>query len=83
MSRDNEDFDVYDKAEKLEEADEIDELEEGFMKGYEEEEDKSSCSNCKKTIKDEEFVEEDLGGKTFRFCSTECADKYELRKEHI
>ena len=31
----------------------------------------------------EDFVEEDLGGKTYRFCSSECADKYELRKEHV
>ena len=83
MSRDNEDFDVYDKTDELEEADEIDEVEAGFMKGYEEDVDESICSNCRKVIKDTDFIEEDIDGKTFRFCSKECANKYELRKEHL
>ena len=83
MSRDNEDFDVYDKTEELEEADEIDEAEAGFMKGYEDNIDEASCSNCKKIIEGTNFIEEDIDGKTYRFCSSECTDKFELKKEHI
>lgn len=81
MSRDNEDFDVYDNPEKLEEADEIDEVEEGFMKGYEENLDETSCSNCNKILKGTDFVEEELDKKTYRFCSKDCADKFELNKQ--
>ena len=83
MSRDNEDFDVYDKAEKLEEADEINEVEEGFMKGYEDDIDEASCSNCNKILQGKEFVEEEIKGKTFRFCTRECAENFESKKEHL
>tara|TARA_Y100000034_G_scaffold92592_1_gene111929 strand:- start:51 stop:302 length:252 start_codon:yes stop_codon:yes gene_type:complete len=83
MSRDNEDFDVYDKTEELEEADEIDEAEAGFMKGYEDNIDETICSNCKQILEGINFIEEDIGGKGYRFCSRECADKFELKKEHL
>ncbi len=83
MTRDNEDFDVYDKANELEEADEIDEVEEGFMKGYEENIDESSCVECKKVIQGTDFVEEEIRDKVYRFCSEECATNFELKKEHI
>ena len=83
MSRDNEDFDVYDKTDELEEADEIDEVEAGFMKGYGDNVDENSCSNCKKIIEGTDFIEEEIEGKMYRFCSRECADKFELKKEHI
>jgi len=78
MSRDNEDYDVYDEADKLEEADEIDEAEAGFMKGYEENIDETSCSNCKKILEGTDFIEEEIKNKSYRFCSRECADKFEL-----
>ncbi len=83
MSRDNEDFDVYDKTDELEEADEIDEVEAGFMKGYEDNIDENSCSSCKKILEGTDFIEEEIDGKTYRFCSRSCADKFELSKEHL
>ena len=83
MSRDNEDFDVYDKTEELEEADEIDEAEAGFMKGYEENYDGSTCSNCKTVLEGTEFVEEEIEGNKYRFCSDNCANNFESKKGHI
>ncbi|MBT3394841.1 hypothetical protein HOA59_01430 [archaeon] len=63
-------------------GDEINEAEEGFMKGYDEESNPSECANCH-TILEDEFVEEDFEGSTYRFCSEECARKFEIKKEHI
>ena len=83
MERDNEEIDVYNDPEKLEEADEIDEIEEGFMKGYEEDINEAICSNCKKTLVSQDFIEEKLGDTTYRFCTKECADNFELRNEHL
>ena len=39
------------------------------------------CPNCKKILKGTEFVEEELDKKTYRFCSKDCADKFELNKQ--
>ena len=83
MSRDNEDFDVYNKTEELEEADEIDEAEAGFMKGYEDNIDESTCSNCKTVLEGTNFIEEEIKGKKYRFCSSKCLETFELKKEHI
>ena len=60
------------------EADEIDELEEGFMKGYEGGDRMAKCALCKKPLK-QNFVEQELNGETYRFCSEEHADAF-IRK---
>ncbi len=80
MSEENKEFNVYNEAEKLKENDEIDPEEEGFMKGYEDDIDESSCSNCNKILEDTDFIEEDINGKVHRFCSRKCADAFEIRQ---
>jgi len=71
---------IYDDRplEEAEESDEIDEVEEGFMKGYEEEGSMAECANCKKILTDE-VVEQELDGELRRFCSEECAEKFEKK----
>ncbi len=75
--------DVYSEEglEELEESDEINELEEGFMEGYEEGEHQAKCANCKKVLVDENFIEEELNGEHYRFCSEECASSFEVGKK--
>ena len=75
--------DVYSEEgrEELEEADEINELEEGFMEGYEEGEHQAKCTECGKVLVDEKFVEEELEGHHYRFCTEECASAFETRKK--
>ena len=75
--------DIYDEEgrEELEDADEITELEEGFIEGYEEGEHLAKCAECGKVSIDENFLEEELDGKHYRFCSEECAAGFEVGKK--
>jgi hypothetical protein len=75
--------DVYDEegAEELEEAEEIDEIEEGFMKGYTESTDPTKCAQCGKLLEGEDIVEREIKDETYYFCSQECADEFESRKQ--
>ncbi len=75
--------DIYDEEgrEELEESDEITEVEEGFVEGYEEGEHEAKCAECKKVLVDEDFIEEELDGKNYRFCSEECAIAFETNKK--
>lgn len=75
--------DIYDEEgrEELEEADEINELEEGFVEGYEEGEHQAKCAKCGVVLVDDNFVEEELDGKHYRFCSGECASAFETGKK--
>ncbi len=73
--------DIYDGEgrDKLEEGDEITEVEEGFVEGYEKGE--AKCAECGVVLVDKDFVEEELDGKYYRFCSTECASAFESGKK--
>lgn len=75
--------DIYDEEgrEKLEEADEITEVEEGFVEGFEGGERQAKCAECGVILVDEDFVEEELDGKHYRFCSEECASAFETGKK--
>ncbi|MBI2148520.1 hypothetical protein HYU23_02475 [Candidatus Woesearchaeota archaeon] len=75
--------DIYDEEgrEELEESDEINELEEGFMEGYEEGEHQAKCAECGKVLIGENFLEEELDGKHYRFCSEECAAGFETHRK--
>ena len=79
----DQDKDVYDEEgrEELEEADEIDELEEGFMEGYEEGKHQAKCTKCGIVLVGEKFIEEELSGHHYRFCSEECASAFEVGKK--
>ena len=68
--------------EALTESDEIDEVEEGFMKGYDEDKNPAECATCK-TILEDVFVEEEINGETYRFCSEECAKKFKEKQQHL
>jgi flagellar biosynthesis/type III secretory pathway protein FliH len=70
--------DIYTEEgrEIAEEEDEITNVEEGFMEGYEEGESAAKCSTCKKILEDD-FIEEDFKEGSLKFCSEECATKYE------
>ena len=77
MPKDEEVDDIYseDYSEKLEEDDSIDEAEEAFMQGYNEEKSITECTQCGKILGNK-FVEEKSGKKTYRFCSSNCANKF-------
>ena len=82
---DEKEFNVYNEEARgeLVDADEIDGSEEGFMKGYEEDVNPSKCSNCGKVLTTGDFIEETIEGESHRFCSDDCATKFELKKEHV
>lgn len=61
--------------EDMVDEDEIDSLEEGFMQGYDEGEASAKCALCKKVLT-QDFVEEEINGKIYRFCSEEHADLF-------
>ncbi|MBI2574458.1 hypothetical protein HYV82_01080 [Candidatus Woesearchaeota archaeon] len=70
--------DIYEEEEREkleEEEDEITPGEEGFMKGYEEGSKMSRCAKCGKAIV-EDFVEKEIKGEVYRFCSNHCAESY-------
>lgn len=79
------DEDLFDEdAETPEEAvddDEIDEIEEGFMEGYEEGERSTRCALCHALL-NMDFVEEDINGETYRFCSENHAEIYKHKAEN-
>jgi hypothetical protein len=80
MSQENKEVNVYNKAEELEDNDEIETEEEGFMQGYNDDIDESKCANCHKVLEGTEFIEEEIKGKKYRFCSRKCADAFEIRQ---
>lgn len=84
MKNDDEEFtgeehedDIYDEDERdeLEEEDEISPEEEGFMKGYDEGKKMSACPKCGKVLVSD-FVEKEIDGETYRFCSDSCANAF-------
>tara|TARA_Y100000310_G_scaffold339460_1_gene432152 strand:+ start:2020 stop:2271 length:252 start_codon:yes stop_codon:yes gene_type:complete len=80
----NEEFNVYkeENAEELTDSDEINPEEEGFMQGYNEDHNPSECANCGKILI-KGFIEEKIKDETYRFCSEECASKFERKEEHL
>ncbi len=82
--KENEEFNLYNEKsrEELSDADELDPEEAGFMKGYDEDSNPAECANCEKVL-EEHFVEKQISEETYRFCSDECADKFERQKEHV
>ena len=75
---------IYDgeTAEDLGDGDEINEIEEGFMKGYKEGERIAKCANCKKILTDEHgVVEHEHDSHLYRFCSSDCANKFEEKHQ--
>ncbi len=80
MSQENKEVNVYNEAEELEENDEINPGEEGFMQGYEDDIDESKCANCRMVLEGKGFIEEEIDGKKYRFCSRKCADAFEVRQ---
>jgi hypothetical protein len=79
MQEDKESIYDEDTVEELEEGDEISEVESGFMKGYRGFKG-GKCCYCEKVILDNP-VEIEIDGETYRFCSSECADKFMKRKK--
>lgn len=74
--------DIYEEEGMQEaiDADEIDEVEQGFMQGYYDDDRASKCALCEKVLKDPEHVIElEIEDETFRFCSEECAEKFQKK----
>lgn len=74
---------VYSEAgreELIEDEDEITDLDEGFMKGYDEGGKMTKCPVCNEILEDD-FVEREINGEMYRFCSDGHAEKF--AKEHI
>ena len=72
------DEDIYDgeKRDELVDDDEISPEEEGFMEGAEGDGQGAKCRKCGKLLLDD-FIEKKIGKDIHRFCSEECAEKYE------
>lgn len=62
-----------------EDEDEMHIEEQGFMQGYKERGKMAICQNCGRVL-ERDIVEEEFKGEIYRFCSSECATKYEERK---
>ena len=77
---DNIEEDLYEEEgrEELTEDDEITPEEEGFMKGYDEGQKMSRCGKCGKAIVSD-FVEKEINGEVYRFCSDSHAAAYKTR----
>ena len=59
-------------------SDAIDEVDEGIAKGYEEDEKVIKCAKCGRTL-GRKFVEVEIEGELYNFCSEECAEEYEVK----
>lgn len=69
---------IYSEAgreELMEDEDEITDLDEGFMKGYDEGGKMAKCPVCGALI-EFDFVEREIDGEMYRFCSDEHAEEY-------
>jgi hypothetical protein len=59
------------------EEDELTDADEGFMKGYIEGAKTAKCVSCGAVLTDDhDIVEIEHNDQTYRFCGTECAEKY-------
>lgn len=67
--------------EDLVEDDEISAEEEGFMEGAEEDGQHAKCVNCGKALKKQNIVEKEIDGEVKWFCSEQCVEKFEEKKE--
>lgn len=63
-----------------EDEDMITNEEEGFMEGYEEEDRAAKCAKCRKIL-EEDFIEEEIDGDEYRFCSRRCAETFKKPRE--
>jgi len=74
--------DIYTEEgrEVAEEDDMITNEEEGFMEGYEEQERATKCAKCKMLL-EEDFIEEEIEGDEYRFCSERCAETFKKPKK--
>ncbi|MDD5178189.1 MAG: hypothetical protein PHT54_02815 [Candidatus Nanoarchaeia archaeon] len=70
-------YDGEDREEMVEE-DELEGFEDGFMQGYNEGERAAKCALCRAVL-DVDFVEEEINGKVYRFCSEDHAEIYKNR----
>ena len=61
-------------------SDEIDDWEAGFMEGYEEDDRAAKCAKCRKIL-EEDFIEEEIDGDEYRFCSRRCAETFKKPKK--
>lgn len=78
-----EEQEVYSEAglEDLEEhEDEITEVDEGFMKGYNEGAKSAKCVACGKVLI-RDIIELEHNDQVYRFCSSECAEKFQKKWE--
>ena len=78
--------DIYSEnsREELVEDGEMTPEEEGFMAGFEGDDHKVSCAECKKVIVDrDDAIEAVIDGETLLFCSDECYVNYKHRHEKI
>ncbi len=73
--------DVYSEEgrESLVEDDEISPEEEGFMEGANGGGQGAKCRRCGAILGDD-FIEKEIDGEIYRFCSDECAEKYSKKK---
>lgn len=79
---DGDETDIYSEEtrEDLVENGEISPSEEGFMQGASDLGQGGKCGYCGKPLEDD-FIEKEIDGENCRFCSEECLEKYEEKKE--
>lgn len=76
-SEENRDIYSEEGREELVEDDEIEPWEGGFMQGAEGGGQGAKCRKCGKMLGDKNFVEKEIDGDVLRFCSEDCANKYD------
>lgn len=59
-------------------SDAIDDAEEGVIKGFEEDEKAVKCAKCGKLL-GIKFVEIEINGELYNFCSEGCAENFEVK----
>jgi len=76
--------DIYTEEGREEEieSDAVDDVGAGFVEGYEEGERAVKCARCGKIL-GREYVEVEIGGEIYRFCSEECAKNFEVDRKEI
>lgn len=83
LPEDQKEEDVYDKESRDEmvENAEMSLKEEAFMEGAEDDGQKGKCRNCGKALLDFDTVEKELEGEVCWFCSDNCVEEYENKKD--
>ncbi|HIJ11050.1 TPA: hypothetical protein HA278_03250 [Candidatus Woesearchaeota archaeon] len=69
--------DYYQEGDESNKTQEEEQPEDGFMRGFMEDENVATCSECDAALDDEHSVKKELDGEMHGFCSDACLKEYE------